>query len=167
MRPSVDFPHPELADQPNHLAARDREADLVDGLHNFRPAAGAETRDQPLSQVGVLDESLAEPRAPRQWERTRRRHGCCPAVSGLQQRTSRPEIGMESAGMAAALGSSTRAARPEPAARRRIEQGRRHAGYLGEPRPRAVGRRHGAQQALRVGVQRARGSRRRRGPARR
>ena len=48
VRPTVDFPHPELADEPQRLARRNVERHAVDGVHLARHAREQAPDDREL-----------------------------------------------------------------------------------------------------------------------
>ena len=49
MRPRVDFPQPEFADQPQSLALVDPERQSIDGMHRARLDGAAQSRRNPLA----------------------------------------------------------------------------------------------------------------------
>ena len=60
MRPRVDLPQPEFADEADDLALADRQADVVDGAHDLVAQARAEQVGDLLGRVERLDEALRD-----------------------------------------------------------------------------------------------------------
>ena len=143
-----------LADQPDHLALADGQGHIVDGVHHLRAVAPSPaTPTRARRGRAALTKRFVSPTASMMGA-ARRCHHACPSRCGRQQRTSRPATGCGDRRLDAALLDGSRAARAKAAARRQVDQRGRHAGDLGQPRAARVGRRHRAEQALGIGVQR-------------
>ncbi len=60
MRPSVDFPQPEFADEANDLALRNGQADGIDRVNHLLGEAGAKQVGHLLGRVERLHEAFRD-----------------------------------------------------------------------------------------------------------
>ena len=143
MRPSVDLPQPDSPTRPTTSPSRTARIDVVDRVHRLvRRRSAPSARAILPGQVERLARSAWRRRAAR----AAAGRQAVVHAAGWKQRTARPGAGRLGRVDRAGLGRA-RAALAEGAARRQLEQRRRHAGDLRERRAAPVAARHRADQA--------------------
>ena len=149
IRPSVDLPQPDSPTSPTTSPLAIGEVDAVDGVHGLRPDIGAQAAGDAAGEVGPLHEPLGQPPGLDQ-----RRHDDR-LQQGVEAAQRRPLAGWiappAARGNARSRGRSGGGRR----SRRQIRQRGRHAGNLRERGAAPVVARHRADQAARIGMERA------------
>ena len=130
MRPSVDFPQPDSPTRPTTSPLAIARLTLSTACTTLGAWPAPSRSSRRSARSACLTKRLLEP-ARLDDRRQRSRHAGSSAVSGRQQRTSRRGDRHRDRRRGVALGRGARAAHAEQAARRRVEQRRRHAGDLG------------------------------------